>query len=118
MKIGTAFPSKYIKAADLGGKAHTLVIGEVKIEDVGGQGNEEDKPCLYFVGRAKGCVLNRTNAMAIAARYGEDTDAWTNKEVIVYPDTTMYQGKMVDCIRMRVPVPLADPSVEGSDLPF
>jgi hypothetical protein len=117
MKIGAAFPSKYIKAADLSGKAHTLVVSRVQIEDVGGQGNEEDKPVLYFVGRTKGCVLNRTNAMAIAARYGEDTDEWTNQEVIVYPDTTMFQGKMVDCIRMRIPVPAAT-EAESDDIPF
>ncbi len=116
MKIGTAFPSKYLKAADLAGKSHELVIKEVKIEDVGGQGNEEDKPCLYFVGKQKGCVLNRTNAMAIAARYGEDTEAWTDKPILVYPDTTMFQGKMVDCIRMRVPVEAAQPGTD--DIPF
>jgi hypothetical protein len=115
MKIGQAFPSKYIKAADLGGKEHTLTIAGVKIEDVGGQGSEEDKPVLYFTNKAKGCVLNRTNAMSIAAKYGEDTENWVDKHVIVYPDTTMFQGKMVDCIRMRVPVQQADATEE---IPF
>jgi hypothetical protein len=117
MKIGAAFPSKYIKAADLGGKEFTLQIATVKIEDVGGQNNEEDRPVLYFVGRQKGVVLNRTNATAIAHRYGDDTDEWANKEVIIYPDTTMFQGKMVDCIRMRVPAQPADPN-DSSGLPF
>ena len=117
MKIGNAFPSKYIKAGDLAGKAHTLVIAKVQIEDVGGQGNEEDKPVLYFAGRTKGCVLNRTNAMAIANRYGDDTDTWTDKEVIVFPDQTMFQGKMVDCIRMRIPVPAAT-EADDENIPF
>lgn len=116
MKINQAFPSKYIKAADLGGKEHTLTIAKVQIEDVGGQNNEEDRPVMYFAGRQKGVVLNRTNATAIAHRYGDDTDEWVNKPVTVYPDTTMFQGKMVDCIRMRVPAPPAEAGVD--DIPF
>ena len=115
MKINQAFPSKYIKAADLAGKEFTLTIAKVQIEDVGGQGNEEDRPVMYFAGRSKGMVLNRTNATAIAHRYGDDTDNWTNKEIIVYPDTVMFQGKMVDCVRVRVPAQAADPA---SDIPF
>jgi hypothetical protein len=116
VKIGTAFPSKYIKAADLNDKEHLLTISGVKIEDVGGQGSEEDKPVIYFVGKSKGCVLNRTNAMAIASKYGDDTEEWVDKPVNVYPDTTMFQGKMVDCIRMRVPAAPADPNEDP--IPF
>ena len=107
MKINQAFPSKYIKAADLQGKEYTLTVASVKIEDVGAEGSPEEKPVLYFAGRAKGVVLNRTNAETISHRYGDDTDDWINKEVIIYPDTVMFQGKLVDCIRMRVPATAA-----------
>ena len=115
MKIMSSFPSKYLKAADLGEKEHKLNIAGVKIEDVGGQGSEEDKPVLYFVGKQKGVVLNRTNAMAIAAKYGDDTEAWVDKEVVVYPDQTLFQGRMTPCIRMRVPAAAAD---AHEDVPF
>ena len=87
----------------------------MKIEDVGGQGSEEDKPCIYFQGKQKGCVLNRTNAGAIASKYGDDTDDWTGKPVVVYPDQTMFQGKSVDCVRMRIPASVALPE---DDIPF
>ena len=108
MKIGSAFPSKYIKAADLQGREIKKNIAKVAIEDVGGADNPEDKPVLYLVGTTKGIVLNRTNAMAIAAKYGDDTDDWADKEVVVYPDQTLFQGRMVDCIRIRIPAaPLA-----------
>jgi hypothetical protein len=117
MKIGAAFPSKYIKAGDLAGKEHTLTIANVRIEDVGTSDSPEDKLVLYFAGRTKGCVLNKTNATAIAHRYGEETDEWVNKPVIVYPDRTMFGGQMVDCIRMRAPVPAAD-EVAGDEIPF
>lgn len=112
MKIGQAFPSKYLKAADLAGKSHALSILGVKIENVGGADNEEDKPVMYFNGKQKGVVLNRTNAMAVAAKYGDDTESWVDKDVLVYPDTVMFQGKLVDCIRMRIPVVAADPLEE------
>jgi hypothetical protein len=115
MKIGQAFPSKYIKAADLDGKEHKLFILGVKIEDVGGPGNEEDKPVMYFNSKKKGVVLNRTNAMAVAAKYGDDTEGWVDKEIILYPDQTLFQGRMVECVRMRVPVAVAD---TADEVPF
>ena len=115
MKIGSAFPSKYLKAADLQGKEVKKKILKVEIENVGGQGAEEDKPILYLVGAGKGIVLNRTNAMAIAAKYGDDTDSWIEKEVVVYPDQTLFQGRMVDCIRVRIP---AAPLSHDEDPPF
>jgi hypothetical protein len=115
MKIGTAFPSKYLKCADLNGREVACTISRVVVENVGGQGDEEDKPVLYLTGKTKGVVLNRTNAMTIAAKYGDDTDEWTTKPIVIYPDQTMYQGRMVDCIRMRVPAAVA---VDPEEVPF
>ncbi len=114
MKIGTAFPSKWLKAEDLGGKSHTLVIEGVSLEDIGDDG---EKPVIHFVGKKKACVLNRTNALAISARYGDDTDEWTDKEVVVFPDTTMFSGKMVACIRIKPPMPTAA-DADAESIPF
>jgi len=116
MKIGAAFPSKYLKCDDLGGKEHKLTISKVEMGDVGTEGKPEIKPIMFFVGKTRGVALNKTNATSIASRYGDDTDDWVNKEVIIYPDKTMFQGSMVDCIRMRAVAPVADPSVD--DIPF
>ena len=118
MKIGNAFPSKYIKAEDLGNKEHTLTILKVEMGEVGKEDAPEMKPVCYFVGKAKGLVLNKTNAETIAHSYGDDTDEWTNKPVIVYPDRTMFGGKMVDCIRLRTPRLAATDDGGESDLPF
>ena len=115
MKIGSAFPSKYLKAGDLAGREVACTISRVVVENVGGQGAEEDKPVLYLNGKSKGIVLNRTNAMTIAAKYGDDTDAWLDQPIVVYPDQTMYQGRMVDCIRLRVP---AAQAVSADEIPF
>jgi len=113
MKIGTAFPSKYLKSDDLQGKEVKVEIDRCVTEDVTGDG--EEKLIVYFRGKKKGLVLNKTNATKIAATYGDETDGWDGKPVILYPDTTQYQGRMVDCIRVRVPLETAG---EDEKLPF
>ena len=99
MKIGQAFPSKWLKAADLSGKEYTMTMQRVGMETIGD--DHEEKPVLYFQGAQKGLMLNKTNAEAIAIVYGDETEQWTGKQVVVYPDITQYQGRRVDCIRVR-----------------
>lgn len=114
MKMSEAFPSKYLKAADLQNRAMTLKMARVDVEDPSGKG-EEAKPILYFQGKEKGLVLNKTNAGSITAGYGDESDDWIGKDIEIYPDTTMYQGQMVACIRVRIPVPKAEGDEE---IPF
>jgi len=97
MDINTAFPSKYLKAADLKGRTVRVKISHVTTEEVGG----DMLPVIYFVGAAKGIVLNKTNANSIAAGYGPETDRWGQAELEVFPSTTDYQGRIVDCVRVR-----------------
>ena len=115
MKITSAYPSKYLKESDLSGREVPCVIDRVTVEDVGGPSDPEEKPVVYFVGKNKGMVLNKTNSMYIANKYGEETDDWKGKTIIIHPDTTMFQGKMVACLRVRVPVTGA---ADDSNLPF
>ncbi len=91
--------SKWLTAADLQGKEIKLVISDGKKEDVG----DKAKWVVYFAGKEKGLVLNVTNARMIGDSYGKETDGWPNKEVVLYPTKTDYQGKLVDCIRVRIP---------------
>jgi hypothetical protein len=109
MKIGSAFPSKYIKVEDLQGRRVALTIDRVKVEEIG-QGDDKDvKPVVYFVGKGKGLALNRINATTISEILGTDeTDEWHGRRIVLHPDKTMYQGKRVDCIRVA-PAPKAAP---------
>lgn len=98
MDINTAFPSTYLRHADLNGRVFKVAVKTVAMEDVGGG---DHKPVVYFEKADKGLVLNKTNAMSIAQAYGPNTDGWTGKAIELYPDTTMYQGRPTPCIRVR-----------------
>lgn len=101
MKISSAFPSQYLRASDLQDRPVRVIMDRVAIEEIG----SEAKPILYFRGKEKGLVLNKTNANNIAARYGDDTDGWVDGEIELFPTLVDYQGKSVDAIRIRIPRP-------------
>ena len=112
MRISSAFPSNYLKAADLQGRQVKVKIDRVEMEEIGG----EPKPILYFVGKEKGVVMNKTNANNIASAYGDDTDDWQDAEIILYEAMVDFQGKSVPAIRIRVP-PRAPARARRDDAP-
>jgi hypothetical protein len=102
MRVGELYPSKYFKAADIPpGREMRLTIREIVQEEMGD--DEEEKPVVYFLNERRGLVLNRTNADAIAEVYGEETDDWEGKPVILFPATTRFGTKRVDCLRVKIP---------------
>ncbi len=129
MNINSAFPSNYIKASDLNGSAVLVTIADVKVEGVGR--DKESKPVVYFVGKQKGMVLNRTNSKKIADIAGsQDTEDWPGTKIAIYPTTTEFGGEEVECIRVKAPKaaqaakPKPEPELEpagggdDSDIPF
>ena len=100
------------KAADLKGQAVQLTMSHAQSEEIG---DGDEKPVLYFQGHQRGLALNKTNAMVIADSYGPETESWAGQAIEVYPDKTTFGGKIVDCLRVRVPVPQAD---ADADVPF
>jgi hypothetical protein len=97
MKISTAFPSEYLKAGDLNGKAVRVVIETVTAEKIG----DDTKPVLHFLGKDKTLVLNKTNANRIVEATGTDeTDDWAGWSILLYACKVDFQGKRVDAIRV------------------
>jgi hypothetical protein len=105
MQISSAFPSEFLRAQDLQGRAVNVVIDRIELRDVGG----DHKPVVYFMGKQRGLVLNKTNALEIGNYYGDETDAWQGQPVQLYPAKVLYQGRQVDAIRVRVPPRQAGP---------
>ncbi len=89
MNISEAFPSKYLKASDLQGRRIQVVMADVKTEKLG----DDFKPILFFKGKEKGLVLNKTNANTIIAAYGPETDDWFGQPIILYEAMVEFQGK-------------------------
>ena len=133
MKISDVFPSKYLKAEDLEGANVTVTIEEVNREEVGPK--KESKLVISFANTLKKMVLNKTNAATIAKLYGEETDEWLGKRIILYSKDTEFQGEMVLALRVSLQKPTGaqkpsfddkgqllfdvnPPDVEDNDTPF
>lgn len=115
MNINEAFPSKYLKSQDIGNHRPTVVISEVAIEEVGIENDKSEKPVVYFEGKDKGLVLNKTNANTIAGMYGSDTDAWKGQSVTLCTAEVPYKGKMTLSIRVSSIKPLKGASGKPAD---
>lgn len=99
MKSSDVFSSKYLSAADLRGRDAVVTIDRVEIEKMP---SGEKKPALFFQGKDKALLLNRTNFNTIVELLGaDDTDNWEGRQITIYPTETDFQGKVVDCIRVR-----------------
>jgi arabinogalactan endo-1,4-beta-galactosidase len=99
MKMNEIYPSKYLKADDLQGREVRVTMQAVELEKIG----DDNKPVLYFKGKDKGVVLNKTNAGTISMAYGDDTDDWFDQPLILFSVMVDFQGKVAPAIRCRVP---------------
>lgn len=99
VNINDEFPSKFLKSADLHGQDVKVKISDVRSEDIGG----DRRLIMYFAGKTRGMVLNKTNARTIADAYGDDTDQWVGADIILFSMKVDFQGRMVDGLRVRVP---------------
>jgi hypothetical protein len=102
MKMSEEFPSKFLKAGDLQGREVRVIMQNVEREQIG-QNADDTKPILYFKGKERGLVLNKTNANTISDAYGDDTDDWLDQPLILFPAMVAFQGKTQPAIRCRVP---------------
>lgn len=131
MDIHGAFSSNHLRAADLKGREVTVTMNRVVIEEVGQE--KEKKPVLYFAGKEKGVVLNKTNSRVIAGMYGPETNNWAGQQIVLMESQTEFGGNTVPCIRVKlnsgVPAPAPamtqpqspdapDNAEPGDDIPF
>jgi hypothetical protein len=99
MKMNELYPSSYLKCEDLQGKRIKAIVEKLTIERLG----DDKKPVLHFRGAERMLVLNKTNASVLSDAYGDDSDQWIGKPVIIKPARVNFQGKMVDAIRLEIP---------------
>jgi Holliday junction resolvase len=98
MKTEDVFPSRFVKAADIGDAEPVVTISKVAIENVG----DDKKPVVYFVGKQKGLVCNRTNWDRISLAAGTDETAeWPGVKIQLYTEPVTYAGKTAPAIRVK-----------------
>jgi len=103
MNVNEIFPSSYLKASDLKGRQIKVTIDRVELEILGQGKDAQTKPVIYFVGKEKGLVANKTNMNTIAIAYGDETDEWSGAEIILFEVMTDFQGKATPAIRCKIP---------------
>ncbi len=97
--VDEAFPSIWLKAADLNNRTVKVTIDKVLFEEIGQ--HKDKKPVMYFEKVQKGLVLNKTNATTIGAMHGEIMEGWTGKEIELFSMMVPFQGQNVRAIRVR-----------------
>jgi hypothetical protein len=98
MKSSELFPSKYLRALDLKGTEPILTIALVAMEEL----NDGHKPIIYFEGKNKGVVLNRTNCAMLEFLFGDETDGWAGHKIQLFAAmTTDPSGKPVLGLRVK-----------------
>jgi hypothetical protein len=112
------FPSEYLRAADLQGQRAHVKISHVEKKNVG----DEDKYVVFFKGKDKGLVLNKTNANTIIGAYGDESKDWEDGELVLFETIVEYQGQRKPAIRCLVPPRKSQtPPAEGDpddEIPF
>src|SRR2546430_1347498 len=108
MKKSDYFPSRYIKASDIGDSEFNAVILVTKVEELGDE--RERKLVVYFNGlpgelAEKGLVINSTNYDRVAhCCKSEDTDMWPGNTVTLYTELVSFKGKTGPAVRIKAPV--------------
>ncbi|HSN69049.1 MAG TPA: hypothetical protein VLV48_07375 [Thermoanaerobaculia bacterium] len=87
MKWQAMFQGDFISAVEIENKTPTLTIREVKgatMEDE--KGKKQGKAVVYFREIKRGWVLAKTNALCIAAMFGDECDGWIGKRVTIHSE--------------------------------
>ena len=113
MKIEKAFPSKYLRAADI--EAPFVAT----VEDVAMMQFEDGEKPVLALNNGQQIVLNRTRASALASGFGTgETEDWPGLRVAVSVERIPYRGTEVDAIKLAVPAKEEADKTLDSDIPF
>jgi hypothetical protein len=107
------FPSKFLKAGDFSTGPRTLTISGYSTETMA---DGEVCPIAHFTGEPKALVLNRTNRNTLKEVFNTPANS-IGKKVVAFSATTEFGGRMVPCIRLRVPIPPPQPRQRSADEP-
>jgi len=90
------YGSRFLAAADI--KAPVNVV----IDRVEHQTFERDgrtKAVIFFKGKSKAMVVNKTIAETLSASFGKEFSNWHGKSITLRPESVMFSGKSVPALR-------------------
>lgn len=109
VNINSLVQSKFVKAADLGGRQHLATITGWHFETMD---DKQQKLALTLLEWDRDLLLNKTNVNNIAAFLGPETDTWIGKQIVLVSAFVDFQGKTVEAIRIRAPKTAAPPAAQ------
>src|SRR5262245_37562000 len=107
--------SKYLRAEDLKTEKK-FRIKSLTVEEVDND-RKEEKLVVWFTNDKRGLVLNKTNNRTLRGAFGDDTTAWKDKIIAVFPAMVDYRGKMTPGLRVRIPPPKQDTTATADPKP-
>jgi hypothetical protein len=109
--LNDAFPSKYLKAADL---ADGPVVATIKLAELeklkGFDGKERSQVVLYFAKKLKPLPLNRTNFESVMDISGaDDSEGFPGTKIEVFSQKVSGPNGITDGVRIRPPGAMEKP---------
>ena len=111
-KVGEMIESKYLKQSDVEDEALVTIV-KVGRANIAKENDEpEYKWLIRFKEFPKPMVLNATNIKRLARACGsEETDEWTDRQVILYVDHDVeFAGNVVGGLRVRAAAKTTTPT--------
>ena len=87
----------YLQASDIPQPTY-LQIARVETAQMQDGGGIKVKPVLVFTDNRK-AVLNKTNTTSLAASFGNNSELWIGRTVLLRAEHAMFQGRMVPALR-------------------
>lgn len=114
MKVSELTASKYLSKTDFEDD-QTVIIKGIRVEELDDNGQKKEKTVCYFREHAKGMILNVTSLRVLAQSFGDETDDWRGRQVIVYTDPNVsFGGRIVGGLRLRIPKQKVAPAAPQS----
>lgn len=120
MNANEMFPSKYLKASDIGEHKPVVIISRIEVEKLGQEDDADLKPVIYFKNKEKGFVCNKTNWNTIIKLYGQETEGWIGKAITLQTMEVQFKDQMTMAIRVSLikPTPVKPSQPVDDNVPY
>ena len=102
MKTSDVFPSRWLGHDDLDGDV-TVTIRGIRIEEMQAAWSKEKqrKPVMTVEEFEKPLILNKTNWVRLSGLFGDESDGWVGKQIVLTVEKTRSPDGIVEAVRVR-----------------